>query len=273
MLCDAAKNPFPQGPLNSATLTPGPESVEKVVWSRRQSSSSFGDRRLFDLPCSGDKLANRNGRRDTEPPYTCGTYARRAVIKYYLRNKFGGMKDSDAARKIVVEVVRAMINRTREAWELDTNYQCTCRNGSSVGWDCCAEQSQCATEPCTCPAGFEVAASVACCKANGVCGGLAGNGLMEAFSYINGSTIAADLLEGMGGFMQNDIWTFNDPWLMYDPLGEETYKNSWEASKFEVVDAGLFDTARLVTTYEDEYNYPFKNTMWKHCTGLLPSNV
>ena len=110
-------------------------------------------------------MANRNGRRDTEPPYTCGTYARRAVIKYYLRNKFGGMKDSDAARKIVVEVVRAMINRTREAWELDTNYQCTCRNGSSVGWDCCAEQSQCATEPCTCPAGFEVAASVACCKA------------------------------------------------------------------------------------------------------------
>lgn len=257
-----------QGPLTSATLTPGPDSVEKVVWSRRPNK---GDKsRLFDLPCSGAKLTSRNGLRDTQPPYTCGSFARRAVIKYYLRNKFGGMKDSDAARQIVVEVVKKMINRTRDAWELDANYYCTCKNGSSVGWECCSEQNQCATEPCTCPAGYEVTASVACCR--NVCGGLAGNGLMEAFSYINGSDIAVDLLEGMGGFMQNDIWTFNDPWLLHDPSGDTAYKNSWEASKFEVIDAGLFDTAKPIVTYE-EYNYPFKNTMWKHCAGLLQQVV
>jgi hypothetical protein len=235
--------------------------VEKVVWSRSSEKN-----RLFDLPCSGSKLAYRDGRRDTQPPYTCGSYARRAVIKYYLRNKFGGMKDSDAARQIVVKAVKEMINRTKAAWELEANFLCTCKNGSKVGWECCTDQKECATDPCPCPAGFEVTASVACCKS--VCGGLAGNGLMEAFSYINGSDIAADLLEGMGGFMQNDVWTFKDPWLMHDPLGEKAYKDSWEAAKFEVIDMGLFDTTRPVSTYE-EHNYPLKNTMWQHCAGLL----
>ncbi len=106
---------FLQGPLSSATLTPGPDTVEKVVWSRRSDGS-----RLFDLPCSGTKLANRKGVRDTAPPYTCGTYARRAVIKHYLREKFGGLQNSDAARKMVVDAVMRLINQTKEAWSLDT---------------------------------------------------------------------------------------------------------------------------------------------------------
>jgi hypothetical protein len=251
------------GPMSSITLTPGPDSVEKVVWSRRSDGENS---RLFDLPCSGTKLANRNGLRDTQPPYTCGTFPRRAVLKYYLREKFGGMKDSENARKIVVDAVKKMINKTRAAWMDDLNYQCTCLNGTSTGWGCCAEQSQCSVDPCTCPAGFEVAASVACCKS--VCGGLAGNGLMEAFSYINGSDLATDLLDGVGTYLQNDVWTSNDPWLKYDPLGEKTFKDSWEASKFEVIDAGLFDASNPVVTY-GEFNYPFKSTMWKHCTGLM----
>ena len=247
--------------MSSTTLTPGPDSVEKVIWSRRSDGN-----RLFDLPCSGIKLASRDGQRDTKPPYTCGTYARRAVIKHYLRDKFGGMQNSEETRKMVVKVVNEMINRTRAAWELDANYQCRCNDGIRVGWGCCTEQSQCSTNPCTCPAGFEVVASVACC--NNVCAGLAGNGLMEPFSYINGSDIALDLLKGLGGYMQNDIWTTTDPWLKYDPNGAAAYKSSWEAAKFEVTDAGLFDASSPVVTYE-EMNYPFKNSMWKHCTGLM----
>jgi hypothetical protein len=121
-----------------------------------------------------------------------------------------------------------------------------------------------------CPAGFEVAVSVACCKS--VCGGLAGNGLMGAFSYINGSDLAVDLLEGMGVYLQNDIWTSNEPWLKYDPLGEKAFKDSWEASKFEVIDARLFDASNPVVTYK-EFNYPFKSTMWKHCTGLMQQAI
>ena len=248
------------GPMSSATLTPGPDSVEKVVWSRGT------DSRLFDLPCSGAKLANRNGMRDTQPPYTCGTFSRRAVLKYYLRERFGGMKDSDKARDMVVEAVKKMVDQARDAWGDELNYQCTCPNGTTTGWGCCAEQSKCSVDPCACPAGFEVAASVACCK--NVCGGLAGNGLMQAFSYINGSDLAVELLEGLGKYLKNDVWTSNDPWLKYDPLGEQAFKTSWEASKFGVIDAGLFDASNPVVTY-GEFNYPFKSTMWKHCTGLM----
>jgi hypothetical protein len=248
------------GPMPSATLTPGPDSVEKVVWARG------GGGRLFDLPCSGAKLANRNGIRDTQAPYTCGTFPRRAVIKYYLRERFGGMRDSANARDMVVNAVKQMINQTRDAWTDDLNYQCTCANGTTTGWGCCEEQSKCSVDPCACPAGFEVPASVACCK--DVCGGLAGNGLMGAFSYINGSDLAVELLEGMGTYLRNEIWTSNEPWLKYDPLGEQAFRESWEASKFAVIDAGLFDASSPVVTYE-EFNYPFKSTMWKHCAGLM----
>ena len=249
--------------MSSITLTPGPDTVEKVVWSRRSDGSTS---RLFDLPCSGTKLTNRDGRRDTQPPYTCGTFARRAVIKHYLRETFGGMENSDEARKAVVSVVKEMINRTRDAWELDTNFQCKCKDGFTIGWECCKEQSKCSLDPCACPAGYEVAASVACC--DNVCEGLAGNGLMEAFSYINGSDIAQSLLEGLGSYIRNDIWTTTDPWLKYDPTGRDAYKSSWEASKFEITDSGLFDATNPVVTYE-EMNYPLKNSFWKQCTGLM----
>ena len=259
---------YPQGPLSAATLTPGPDSVEKVVWSRR---SDEGDKknkmsRLFDLPCSGKKLAGRNGVRDTAPPYTCGTFARRAVIKHFLRAKIGGTRNNDAAKQKVVDVVKNMMNQTLKAWELDANYLCTCKNGTTVAWECCSEQKECSTDPCPCPDGYGVNASVACCTT--VCNGLAGNGLMDAFSYIDGATVAAAFLKELNGYLQNDIWTQNDPWLMYDETGRETYQQSWEDSKTEVVDAGLFDTANPVVSYE-EMNYPFKNTMWKHCAGLL----
>ena len=234
-----------------------------MVWSRRSDGS---DSRLFDLPCSGSKLANRNGVRDTAPPYTCGTFARRAVIKHYLREKFGGLQNSDGAKKMVVDAVMRLINQTKEAWNLDTNFMCTCKDGVTVGWKCCDEQSKCSVDPCTCPDGFDVPASVACCKS--VCGGLAGSGIMETFSYIDGDDVAQDLLKGVGSYLQNDIWTTTDPWLKYDPTGESVYKSSWEASRFEVTDAGLFDASNPVVGYDEMY-YPFKTSFWKHCTGLM----
>jgi len=237
--------------------------VEKVVWSRR---SDGGKSRLFDLPCSGQKLTGRNGIRDTTPPYTCGTFARRAVIKHYLREKIGGVQSNDQARQVVVDVVKSLMNQTMDAWGVDDNFLCTCKDGTTVSWECCTEQKQCAIEPCPCPDGYGVIASVACCTS--VCGGLAGHGLMKPFSFIDGATVAAEFLTKMSDYMKNDIWTQTDPWLKHDITGQESYKKSWEESKVKVIDAGLFDTVNPVVTYE-EMNYPFKNTIWKHCAGLL----
>ena len=135
-----------QGPMGSLTLTPGPDGLEKVVWSRNSRSD-----RAFDLPCSGELLANRDGERDDEPPFTCGTYARRSVIKHFLRQVYGGSKYNEGARMAVVAQVQALINSTLQAWSFEQNFLCTCPNGTTTGWDCCTEQADCATEPCPCP--------------------------------------------------------------------------------------------------------------------------
>lgn len=253
-----------QGPLGRMVLTPGPDGVEKVVWSRN--SKGLSDR-TFEIPCSGERLTNRDGLRDDAPPFTCGTYARRSVLKYFLRKVYGeGMKDNQGAKDAVVKAVQGLINTTREAWSFSKNFLCTCRNGTTTGWECCTEQSNCATDPCPCPEGFDVAASVACCKS--VCPGLAGAGIMQPFSYINGSKLAADLLAGLGAFLQNDVWISNAPWLEFDPMGADAYQASWNASEFDVADAGLFDASKPVAYY-DEIKYPFQSTFWEHCTGLL----
>ena len=251
--------------MGAVVLTPGPDSIqEKVVWSRN--SDGLSDRQ-FELPCTGQRLANRDGVRDNTPPFTCGTYARRAVIKHFLRKTYGGgAKYNAGAKDAVVEAVRGLINRTRKAWSFNGNFLCTCPNGSATGWECCTLQKNCATDPCPCPSGYEVAASVACCTS--VCGGLAGTGLMEPFSFLSGASLAQNLLSEMGQYLKNDIWTSNDPWLLFDPLGAEAYQQAWSQAQFDVVDAGLFDASEPVVYY-DEAVYPFKSTFWEHCTGLL----
>ena len=108
--------------------------------------------------------------------------------------------------------------------------------------------------------------SVACCTS--VCGGLAGTGLMEPFDSIPGSTIANDLLDAAGNYLQNDIWTSTDPWLIYDPLGADAYKASWQAASFDGTDSALFDASDPVVYYDEAF-YPFKSTPWAHCAGLL----
>ena len=253
-----------QGPMGSMTLTPGPSGVEKVIWSR---SSDGSPSRLFELPCSGERLTNRDGiSRDDVPPFTCGTYARRAVVKHFLRVTYGGEKENEGAKTSVIKEIRALINRTREAWNFKSNLMCTCPNGTTTGWACCEQQKNCATEACPCPDGYSTKASVACCTS--VCGGLAGTGIMEPFSKIKGEKLATDLLASVGAYMKNDIWTSTAPWLKFDPLGAEAYKASWQASEFDVSDAGLFDAANPVVYY-DEITYPFKASFWEHCAGLL----
>jgi len=86
------------GPMGSLTLTPGPVGVEKAIWSRNSKLN-----RTFQLPCTGELLANRNGVRDDASPFTCGTYPRRSVIKHFLRKTYGGSdRYNDGARRSVV---------------------------------------------------------------------------------------------------------------------------------------------------------------------------
>jgi len=247
------------GPMDSLTLTPGPVGVEKAVWARNRVPN-----RTFQLPCTGELLQNRDGVNDDSSPFTCGTYPRRSVIKHFLRKTYGGTdRYNDGARQSVVREVQALVNRTLMAWSIDQNFLCTCRDGVTTGWNCCIDQQDCATTPCPCPGG---GMSVACCSS--VCQGLNGNGLMQPFSSIPGSNLSKDLLSQMGAYLRNDVWVSNDPWLLFDPNGKQTYSDSWNQSRYQVEDAGLFDASKPVVYY-DEITHPFKSTFWEHCTGLL----
>ena len=254
---------YMQGPMSEMVFTPGPDGVEKLRWSR----ASGGASREFTLPCSGEELTMRNGIRDTKSPFTCGTPARRSILKNYLRTYLGGGGNNSAAKAMVLKAVKELINRTRIAWSNDANYRCTCANGTT-GWDCCLDQSNCATEACLCPEGFAVVQSVACCRS--VCGGLGGTGLMETFTSINGSALAQDLLVNLTEYLRSYIWTSSDPWLKYDPLGAEAYASSWAAQQVRVQDAGLFDTT-VPVVYYDEAMSPFQHntTLWDLCAGLM----
>ena len=109
------------------------------------------------------------------------------------------MKDNQGSKDAVIEKVKALFNSTKQAWTFMANFMCTCPNNSATGWECCSEQSNCATDPCPCPDGYHVSASVACCTS--VCGGLAGSGLMTPFSYIEGDQLAESLLSSMGKYL------------------------------------------------------------------------
>ena len=59
------------------------KDLEVPFWAR--DSTERGADRSMDLPCFGDKL-----RKDYDPPFTCGSDTRRAIIKYFVRDEVNG---------------------------------------------------------------------------------------------------------------------------------------------------------------------------------------
>lgn len=76
-----------------------------------------GATRLFDLPCSGDKLGG-----DARPPFTCGSPARRGVIKYYVRDILAGTANSHKAK--VQQLIKDFIEKLSTRWNNVSNYFC-----------------------------------------------------------------------------------------------------------------------------------------------------
>lgn len=52
------------GALDHVDLWPAPDGVNKPVWTRQPENATYS--REFQLPCSGDQLAGRNGVRDNK---------------------------------------------------------------------------------------------------------------------------------------------------------------------------------------------------------------
>jgi hypothetical protein len=108
-----------------------PRDAEKVLptleWFR-----DGGTGTTRELPCTGDALRNV-----TSAPYTCGSDARRAAIRYFIRDIFFG-KNERSLKDGVEKAVRELLGGLQSAWGLaqtieapeDLPYGCTCAEGA-----------------------------------------------------------------------------------------------------------------------------------------------
>ena len=251
------------GALDDVDLWPGPD-VAKPVWSR---SSTGAKTRDFERPCSGEKLKGRSGTRDSKSPFTCGSYQRRAAIKYFLRH--GLNAENSVNQNIVRDAVLKLMADIRRAWIVDIeNYMCQCPDGShSMG--CCVLDQSCdpSTKKCECLDGS--VASYACCNIECRDSTFLPASFQVEFTSIRGSDLVEGLLENVWMYLNSTVWTDNRPWTMYDTGGANAY--NWTKDGLQLpVDHGLFDTTGAVSAYDHtELGYPFKTTVWSMCHGLL----
>ena len=246
------------GALGHTDLWPAPDSLPKPIWSRHTDGS--GDR-TFELPCNGDQLKDRTGARDNQSPFTCGSYPRRAAIKYFIRSRQSSAQQLEANRAIVETAVKELLGNLSEAWGNKNNYLCQCADGTR-GFGCCTLPSSCdPSTKCACADGSPDA--FACCVCDG--GSLLPSVLQIPFTTVPGSQIVDGLLDEAAQYMSSTVFTSNLPWLQWDPTALSYY--DWSDTT-TAQDYMIFDTTQPVKTYS-EIATPFKTTIWEQCHGLL----
>jgi len=252
------------GALDSVDLWPGPVGLEKPFWSRNRRNTGGRD---FELPCSGDALNDRSGHRDTQSPFTCGSDARRAVIKYFIRNRMG--TQGSANQEIVRQAVKVLVSQLQQAWLTSvSNYACQCANGTH-SLDCCTLDPSCDPSVFTCACSDGSAASYACCDTECQAGTLLPSRFNVPFASVPGGQAMAGLLDDAGRYLSSDVWTNNNPWLLWDTGGQAAY--NWTVTGPQAaLDDGMYDTTQPVKAYDaTEIGYPFRSTVWAQCHGLL----
>lgn len=246
------------GAMDSMSPWPSPPGTSQPVWSRHTDGSPGRD---FELPCEGDQLKDRTGVRDNQPPFTCGSHSRRAVIKYFLRSL-----PASNVHSTVTNAVQWLIGNLSAAWDTSLdNYLCACldplgRPNGTRGFGCC--QLECAmTAPCPCP--NSLPDSFACCKCD--TSSLLPQQFMVPFTTIQGTTLSSTLLDQAASYIRTTLWTSNDPWLKWDPGADY----SWDGPQAAVAqDWAAFDPVKAVISYQ-ELGVPFGATIWQMCHGLL----
>ena len=73
---------------------------------------------------------------DKSPPYSCGSPARQAVIKYFFRDYLQKQKNA-----VLKSVVGALVNSLYSAWNSTANYACLCADGRARSTNCCGQNS------------------------------------------------------------------------------------------------------------------------------------
>jgi hypothetical protein len=69
---------------------------------------------------------------DRSPPYSCGSHARQAVIKYFFRDYLPRKQNST-----MNSIIKSMANDIQEAWGDTSNYTCLCTDNRTHSAQCC----------------------------------------------------------------------------------------------------------------------------------------
>ena len=121
---------FMLGPYGAVELFPTDISreINTVLWSR----DSTGSTRSFDLPCTGTKL---NG--ETSPPFTCGSPARRHIIRKFVQG-LEGDEETSRLRGIVNEKIIQTFQMAMNIFDVPLkDFGCQCEN-ERAHFECCA---------------------------------------------------------------------------------------------------------------------------------------
>jgi hypothetical protein len=253
---------YMMGAASEASMWPGSGDLPKPSWYRNKDRT-----RDFELPCSGEALRDRMGNRDTKSPFTCGSFTRRSILKYFLRNSVQSNPYNNS--NIVAQAVKDMIEKLKQAW-VNTdinNYMCECSDGTNSA-DCCTLGQDCDPESKKCPCLDGSPASFACCEDSCENSSFLPERFKINFAKIKGPQLVQTLFDQASDYLSSTIWTDKSPWLMYDVGNMDEY--NWTKNNLqEAVDNALFDTTIPVVKYDiTEVGYPFKATFWDYCHGL-----
>ena len=235
------------GPYGRANMWPNNnmQSLPTSAWFR---DTKNGQTREFELPCMGEALRNQ-----TSSPFTCGSAARRGVIRYFVNDVFSGVQ-KDTLRKAVKSAVDALRVSLTETWISHSTevYGCSCDDGQHKV-NCCTD---------TDPSMFLPAS------------------LYETpYTELDSSDLVEALFTAIGTFVENDLWTNTAlPFVKYntDFKKDEPFWDEFEREGARKI--GMFRTDNPLMSYSDEeVNIPYgpnqNVSMWRMCHGMLQQTL
>lgn len=219
--------------------------------------------RAFDLPCAGGTSAAFAGlgtdklQGDYKVPFTCGSDARRSIIKYFVRDIVSGEDgDSDIAKSAIYESLREL----RAVWT-QTAYGCTCPNGTPQSPRCCADGDAADTARFMPP------------NLRGV-----------EFMKVKSATLTEKLMDAIESFAVREIFAGKRHREVFSRHSKtpESERYNWWPQRAAVEDDALFRASVPLRSYagtdprgegaaNSEFGQPFVggDTLWHMCTGLV----
>ena len=207
---------------------PGEECLTGPYWAR----SEDGGRGVDPDACASQPTL----------PYTCGSPARQALMRFLVRDVLPNKAGSNANGSVIHETVVGTLRQIRDAWGNTSLFGCPCAHGVSPA--CCA----------------------------GWNGPLLPGLLNQSFMELNASRVLQAMSDDLAG-MHASALESREPWLTYlDKVapGERAAYAAWNASR-RVTDEARFDPTQPVAEYASatEALVPLQSSLWDVCHAAL----